>query len=281
MLLGPQPSLNTHQARMNRSTLGQWDWYALHRARIEQLIVPNKTGQTLCVLGAGNCNDLDLEWLTRVYANVHLVDLDGTALESARDRQFKSQPPNLHLHAPVDLTSIAHTIATWKGREVPVEEVDAAIATVNRNTIPLQLTNLIGHCDLVVSPCILSQIWVATRDLLGSAHPRWKSIKASLLHQHLRQINSLLKSGARGVKIVDLASTSVVRHLDQAKPHEWQSLMQLCITEGRCFRGLEPQALQSALRAQGITTPIQIIPPWLWHLGFAKSFLCFAMTWTR
>src|SRR6478736_4344582 len=105
MLIGPEKSVGDEQSRMNRSTRGQWDWYAAHRGRIERLIVPQARGGSICVLGAGNCNDLDLCWLTEVYQHVELVDIDPSALQRAVERQGVAG--KMRLRAPVDLTGIA------------------------------------------------------------------------------------------------------------------------------------------------------------------------------
>ena len=37
--------------------------------------------------GAGNCADIDLEQLGAAFQSIHLVDIDGDALERARARQ--------------------------------------------------------------------------------------------------------------------------------------------------------------------------------------------------
>src|SRR5687768_987564 len=102
MLLGDGPTLGDHQSKMNRTTRGQWDWYARHRAEIEKLIRTDGRGQRICVLGAGNCNDLDLRWLTEAYREVRLVDIDRGALARAAERQGVTA--KVSLDAPVDLT---------------------------------------------------------------------------------------------------------------------------------------------------------------------------------
>src|SRR5262245_33928069 len=77
------------QARQNRSTSGQWQLFASHRRNLERLLVPEEPerGARICVLGAGNCNDLDLKWLMQVYTQVHLVDIDPGAVSEGLRRQ--------------------------------------------------------------------------------------------------------------------------------------------------------------------------------------------------
>jgi len=99
-----EDSILTDQAAMNSSTARQWAMYASHRRQIEKLITPASPGGRICVLGAGNCNDLDLSWLTQVYSQSHLIDLDAGSLASAIERQRPSKATSICLWAPIDLS---------------------------------------------------------------------------------------------------------------------------------------------------------------------------------
>ena len=74
----PPHRLASQQARFNRSTRDHWPHFASHRDWIERLLVADGLGGggRLCVLGAGNCNDLDLPALAEAFDEIHLVDLD-------------------------------------------------------------------------------------------------------------------------------------------------------------------------------------------------------------
>jgi hypothetical protein len=277
MLIGPAKSLGDDQSRMNNSTRGQWDWYAAHRAHIERLIVPETRDQRICILGAGNCNDLDLKWLVQAYAQVHLVDIDRSALDRAVHRQGVSTD-RLTLHAPIDLTGIADQSATWTGRSVSEAEVDRAAQTAavsDLASIPG------GPFDLVLSPCVLSQLLCSTRDLLGKSHPAWPRLKTAIRAGHLRTITAMLKPAGRAVLVVDLASTKGIPGLERATDHDLPGIMEMSIETGKCFRGLEPRELTQALHRAGAAAEVEISAPWLWHLGLAKAFLCYALVARR
>ena len=49
--------------------------YREHRRRVSALARSLQRGQGLCVLGAGNCDDVELLELVEAFGNVHLVDL--------------------------------------------------------------------------------------------------------------------------------------------------------------------------------------------------------------
>jgi hypothetical protein len=84
----PAGIIDLHRG-LNRDTADSWHRYSEHRARVTAL-APG--GDSCAVLGAGNCNDLDLDALTGRYREIHLIDLDAEALERARARQTCCRP---------------------------------------------------------------------------------------------------------------------------------------------------------------------------------------------
>jgi hypothetical protein len=269
LLIGPGKSLADEQSRMNSSTRGQWDWYANHRRQIERLIVPQSRGQRICVLGAGNCNDLDLRYLSSAYGEVHLVDIDPEALTRAAERQGVAGAAALRLHAPVDLTGITEVTRGWKGRSVSSAEVEAAIRAAGESQ-----HGLAERFDVVLSPCVLSQLLCGVRDALGKEHPDWPRLKSAIRARHLRTVIDHCAAGGRGVFVIDLASTSAIPGLDRATEADLPGLMRRAVDDGKCFHGLRPAELRDALR--NVNTTISL--PWLWHLGWGKAFLCYAVT---
>src|SRR5215470_12658620 len=101
----PSPIALVH-IRSNRQTRDAWKRCAAHRRKIHALISAAgcAEGSRLCVLGAGNCNDLDLRSLEQDFAKVYLVDLDREAIEVAIGRQQVSGSTRLVVHAPCDLS---------------------------------------------------------------------------------------------------------------------------------------------------------------------------------
>jgi hypothetical protein len=83
--LEPPNHLLARQVAHNRESAGNWEHYAEHRARITRLSLGllNATrgaNARVCVLGAGNCNDLELSELTKHCRELHLIDFDSEAL---------------------------------------------------------------------------------------------------------------------------------------------------------------------------------------------------------
>src|SRR5688572_31213165 len=70
------------------------------------LIPQQPAGGSLCVLGAGKCDDLDLPRLADRFAAIHLVDIDGEAMERARDRQPARVRDAIVLHGDIDVSGL-------------------------------------------------------------------------------------------------------------------------------------------------------------------------------
>src|SRR4051794_12076016 len=132
----------------NREVRDLWERYQTHRQRVtaEILALP---GERLCLLGAGNANDLDLEALAERFAEIHLVDIDPGALSRATGRQPSAVRARLRSHAPVDLSGLYQQLD--RPRIPAPDELVAAGTTAVLSTLP-------PSCDVVVSLCVLSQM---------------------------------------------------------------------------------------------------------------------------
>jgi hypothetical protein len=107
--------LKGKQLSNNADSRDRWDSFAEHRKKILEILRPDPVTDRgrLCVLGAGNCNDLDLLPLLAVYREVHLVDLDSDSLAWGVERQGVADHPGVHLWGGVDVTGRLDVIATW------------------------------------------------------------------------------------------------------------------------------------------------------------------------
>src|SRR5260370_41422910 len=115
-----------------------WHLYAEHRAPVTAAIVKSAAGEgaRLCLLGAGRCNDVDLEQLLLTFAEIHLVDIDKSALAQAVARHDPAVRARLHVHAPVDLSGLTEKrLKKWQRRPPSLEEGEGtALSTIEANT---------------------------------------------------------------------------------------------------------------------------------------------------
>ncbi len=274
----PSKPVAKKQAELNDSTRGQWAMYATHRQSIERLLVsalpPARDGR-LCVTGAGNCNDLDLAWLTQVFREVHLADIDPDALAAGIQRQRIGNVSRLHRHAPVDLTAIAPRVDAWTSGAPPDDAlIDAALREAARAPAP---PGLPAPFDVVLSPCLLSQLLNPARDAMGATHARFGQVLAVLRQRHLRLLLDLLRPGGTAFLVCDLSSTERFGPLARVDERELPDLMRTLLADGKCFRGLEPATIANDLRADPRIARYELQPPWLWHLGLERTYLVYAV----
>ncbi len=263
------------QATLNVSTRGQWQMYGSHRQAIERLIVsalPLNRGR-ICVLGAGNCNDLDLVWLTTVFSEVHLADIDPAALKMGIKRQRMSECISIHRHSPFDLTGISPRVDEWRGRTPDDTEIDAAIREIA--AAPALCSD--GGFDVVLSPCVLSQLFNPARDALGATHPRFGQLLATIRSRHLRMLIDLTAPGGRAILVNDVSSSERFAPLPRVPNDQLPDVLRKVLGEGKCFKGLEPAAMISGLRSDPRVVKWETSPPWLWHLGMERTYLVYAI----
>jgi hypothetical protein len=283
------------QSQLNRSTRTQWHLYTTHRQELERLLVPDRPGLRVCVLGAGNCNDLDLRWMTEVYREIHLVDIDGDALARAVKFQKVAESPKIKLRAPVDLTGLADRLGTWRKTPPADDDVKACtrLAADAEIKLPETEANAPGgpaepgarssskQFDVVLSPCVLSQLITPLRDSVGENHRGFMPLLAAIRTRHLRLMLDLLSPGGRAIFACDLLSSGTYPDLARVTKDRVADLMGTMLSRGKCFSGLNPAAMADTLRRDRRAMDVRRAEPWVWHLGLSKSYLVYAITFRR
>lgn len=263
------------------STRAERDWalYAAHRARFTDAVVEaarlraDAAAQArLCVLGAGNCNDLDLERVAAPFTEVHLVDIDDRALMRAVARQPEAVRPRLHRHGGVDLAGLsARRLARWK-RTVPdaAEIEDAAGASLEG-----VLTAVGGPYDVVASACVLTQMAFALRDVLGERHPALDAVRFALMRTHLSTLAALTAPGGVALFVSDVVSSSsypVAEPLPEGRT--LTDVLRDVVGSGAGYFAANPELVAGLLAEVG--TP-ELLDPWLWTGPLDRTYLVYAL----
>jgi hypothetical protein len=245
---------------LNLSTRGQWELFRSHREQIERLVLQHlperhrllldSPRRRVCALGAGNCNDLDVRFLCQQLDELHLLDIDSAALESASRRQKVIDTPNLFRHAPLDLAA------------------------------PAQWADEIGRFDVVLSSCVLSQLIAGVRDRLGAEHPRFPAERQTTIEHHLRLMLRLLAPGGSAVFITDIVSSDTAPRLRQIPAGDLPGVMRELIADVKTFRGLDPATIGTTLDRLRDRSKRSWIAPWLWHLSALRSYMVYAVVST-
>ncbi len=269
--------LFAEQARRNAAGSDRWTTYASHRQEITARLLhraPSSPGR-LCVLGAGNCNDLDLAALSRVYREINLVDVDADSLRRGADRQGGFDRAALRLHGGIDLTGCWSEFACWDRGESPTE-ADIA-AAIERATQGVE-AEFGGPFDVVVSTCVVSQLIDSAVLALGANHPRLLDLVLALRTAHLRLLCRLTAPGGRGMLATDFVSSVTLPELSAEAEPDWPNLLAQILSRGNFFHGLNPLVLRSLFQSDPElaqhATGAEFTGFWRWNQGSRIYAVC-------
>ena len=232
------------QRASNSSGLPHFEAFREHRQKQTELILAQLAalqheaagGARLCVLGAGNCFDLELELLLARFAEVHLVDVDRGALEGARARVPEGPRARLLAHAPVDLSGWFEHLERWGRMQVTPQELMAAPAAGSKRIAEA----LPGPFDVVVSTCLLTQLQLALLNLLTDRHQLFAALREFLTLTHLRTLSRLTRPGGRALLVTDLCEA---RAFPAGRPRgesDLKPLMDEMVAAGQVIHSAHP-----------------------------------------
>ncbi|HVU50863.1 MAG TPA: hypothetical protein VHL80_09260 [Polyangia bacterium] len=268
-----------YQARVNRNVAENREWYAAHRARVTALVGAASRGGDLCVLGAGNGSDLDLPALAERFAEIHLVDLDGEALERCRAGAPAALRERLVLHGGVDLSGFTARLDDW-GEVFPSE---AELGQAAQPAIHGILRRLGRTFDVVASTCALSQLAVPYHRAWLLPASAWASLHAAITAVHLATIAGATTPGGTGLLIFDVLSSQKapeLRALADAGPAPLAAFLDEHARRGGALEP-SPQGLLARLATLGrLVAAPRLSAPWLWNIG-AETQLVYGLAFTR
>jgi hypothetical protein len=281
------------QKRSNLNALQHIQAFANHRRHLTDLLLqgdpadsssPSPTWPArgrLCVLGAGNCGDLDLERLASAYDSIHLVDLDEHALERARERQAASIRARLVTHGPTDLSGALAPIERWCNMQVTPEEL-LAHPELTSAWIEAQLG---GPFRTVVSACVLSQMQLSVRSVLSDSHPLFDAVSYTVTLTHLRTLARLTEPGGRAVLASDIATEEMAPLRGLNAEANLRPLLARLMSLGDIFNVVSPDAIRSIAKDDPSLarelSPGELADVWLWQNGPERIFLVYALALER
>ena len=270
--------LVARQLRLNRETLDNWRLYHSHREAVADLICrpPQPASARLCILGAGNCNDLDLARFTGRFKQVDLVDLDRQAMAAGIQRQSPSTPERISLHGGIDLTGILKTLDTWERYRPGKESIDHCI----REARAFAGLPFLGRFNAAASICLLTQIVESVVSVTGPGAVPLELVR-TLQQGHLRLLAELLLPGAVGYLVTDFALEP-----GDGRPTRGVSSTSVAPTpRGEAFLGVSPQELcalvsnDAVLRTQ--VRRVRVSPLWLWRQNPRRTLRVCAIQFQR
>ena len=271
--------LVARQLRLNRETLDNWRLYRSHREAVADLICrpPQPASARLCILGAGNCNDLDLARFTGRFSRVHLVDLDRQAMAKGVQRQSPPAPGSISLHGGIDLTGILKNLDTWE-RLRPGRE---SIAHCIREARAFAGLPFLGRFDVAASICLWSQLIDTVVSVTGPKAVPLQLVE-TLQQRHLRLLAELLLPGGVGHLVTDFAlERGGARPARETSPEPESAAG----APGNAFLGVNPRELRESVSRDAVlrnqVRQVRVSPSWLWRQNPHRTLRVCAIQFQR
>ncbi len=235
----------------NAMSDGSWDAFANHRLHVtallldqhQRIVKPTRSEPawtprgTLCLLGAGNSNDVDMRKLLRRYERIELVDIDDAALARGIARQFSTADDRVRPHGGIDLFGVepndGHATMVHSGADGRVDgyvahvaggahaaapsraHVAATIHALARGHVAATMRTLLSRrCDVVSAMSFLPMLVLELQKHLGleqmpvgDATHDWDEALDALCESYLRSLIAAVRPGGAVVHV----STLVVR----------------------------------------------------------------------
>lgn len=275
----PCRGLLDEQFRRNRRTQSGWELYRSHRDQITNLLLADRpAGSSLSILGAGNCNDLDLLKLLGQFRHIELVDLDPEALEQGCRFQGCYDDSRVLRCGGIDVSGIAPRLNHWltKDNVISDKEIDQALRE-------LILSHKNGMREakfgLVASVGLLSQLLEPVVQSLSPDHPRLPELIAAVRRQHCELLLERTAKGGTAILVTELVSSDTLPEMLTAKPSELPGLLQAAAANHNFFTGLHPGTIASQIAREPTISKqlksLRITNPWIWNF-FSRSYACLA-----
>lgn len=282
--------LLSEQFRRNKNRDDQWLVAENHRKHVTGRILDlaGTGARRLCILGAGNANDLDLAALTSAFHEVHLVDIDGDALERGVARQsLKENGPQsakIRLHPAVDVTGIWDELGALAQETSPA---DATFAELVDRSVSVASLPLPGPFDVTVSAGLLSQLIDGVVLCLPATSVHFMSLLLSVRSGHVRLLARLTQPGGYGLLITDFVSSATAPELATASDDRMGELAGRLAATGNFFHGINPVFLIRLFEEDPVLRPliarVSQRGHWIWNqrsrqyavlaIEFERSFL--------
>jgi hypothetical protein len=281
--MGSFDKLVEEQVEANRSGTGLRASFEGHRRKVTALLAERaRTPEArLCLLGAGNANDVELDLLLERYAEVHLVDLDPEALSRAAAAVTGPHASRLVRHAPLDVSGVLDKLERWSAMQLTPEELMGH----PHGTAKAMLDATGGPFDVVASTCLLTQIQRAPVAVLGDAHRLFEAVRHTLTVTHLRVLHALTRPGGTALFVSDVSADRITSLPDDDPNTNFAPLVSALVLEGNVFQVAQPDLIRGVVKDDPVLSKdlraSSVLDAWFWLNGPSNRFLVYALELER
>jgi hypothetical protein len=228
---------------------------------------------SLCVLGAGNLNDLDLGYLLNLYEQVDLVDIDVDAVRGGLARQGAAAATAVRVHGPVDLSGILDLLPTGSHHGQDVATLNDALA---RHRCVLDGAPF----DVTVSTGLLTQLLQAVLDSSLTSNDVVE-VSLALRNKHLADLVHLTRPGGTAVLVTDVVSSTTAPQILNTTQADLEQQMAALVAAKNFFTGTNPYRIAALLeednRFHPLVADVRLLDPWLWRVTADREHLTCAV----
>jgi hypothetical protein len=270
------------QTARNLRSARDWELFTPHRERVMAVIPTGPPGGSLCVLGAGKCDDLDLPGLAERFSVIHLVDLDDEALARARDRQPARVRDAIVPHGGVDLSGLLPRLDEW----AEAFPDDRTLHQVVFSAAHAVVDGLGGPFDVTVSTCVLSQLLLPFQDTWAASEETWNKLVAATTAVHVGVLTHATAPRGAACLVFDVLSSDRAPGLTTLRdypPERLQAAVEAGAQSGAIALHPDPGALLAQISHSGVAAPEpgpRLTGPWIWNTGAALQ-LVYALSFRR
>ncbi|MDZ4697908.1 MAG: hypothetical protein SGI86_22435 [Deltaproteobacteria bacterium] len=270
------------ERRGNEMGVGDWELYAQHRVQQTQAILDAAPlGGRACFLGAGNCNDLDLERLAGHFSELHLVDIDLQALQRATARQSPETQSRMRLHGGVELSGLLARLGDKRRPLQTFADIEAALQPATDRV----LAKLPRDLDLAVSCCVTTQLYYALNRAVAADDPMLVSIRHAGIVVHLRTLGMIVKPGAPVLLVTDALSSDSYPTETLVTETDLVQKTEDLASQVRLFEAGSPIVIRRILYRDTELIKLMEEPrltaAWLWTGPLQRTYLVYSMRLKR
>ncbi len=257
--------------------LSEWELSINHRGIVTELIcseAPQENG-SLLILGAGECNDIEIGLLLDKYAEITLMDIDSASLRAGVSRQNVNLDPRVVPIGGVDLAQSTRLLERY-ARE-PSEQLRS---TIMERSVIHELSGL-GKHDVIVSTCVLSQLIGKVVTCFEDREEEFVELLKIVRRSHLEIMLNGLHPGGVGILVTDFVSSESLPELLETE--DLQTTVSKAIETNNFFHGLNPQMVARVLTESDLTNQLQtldVTAPWRWVTPL-RVYACFAIIFKK
>lgn len=284
------------QDNMNKSRdFSRWELWSNHRVAVKGLFeeIHSLKGKVnrIGIIGAGNCDDLDLEYISTICNEIYLFDIDLNSMEQASHKYPKEISEKLRL-VQIDITTLDNTlfydeyINLLSNKSKPEKIIDFLIKSANDLEVHGKIIKeFYNTCDIVATSAIYTQliynwgmmklleyeIYYTEKDIVTIIENGLVFLRNKLVVFYNELIQQFCTSTGAMIAWADMFEVYPEDYI-RLKERGLQEISDLISVKGYPASIIGIKDLNSQLKSNSLNRT------WIWDFDESKSYLCMGLS---